>query len=228
LAAVDIVPGVVDELAATLARRYPGMRGYTRQNLFRIRQFFEAYRGRKKVSPLVTQLPWTHHLIILNQAEPPETRRRLLPVARRVCARRTRDTDGIAVSTWSISRSHGRGHPRASSIAPSRISAQSGAPRRAAPFVPAANRGAAEDERGRTAGRATHWPEHLSRAPARPGTAYDVPYGGRAGGTRFVNESSDCAWPGQGAERTVNVRQQIRVAGGSRFGARCGGGDPPA
>jgi len=35
---------------------------------------FEAYRGQKKVSPLVTQSPWTHHLIILSQAKPPETR----------------------------------------------------------------------------------------------------------------------------------------------------------
>jgi predicted nuclease of restriction endonuclease-like (RecB) superfamily len=66
--------GVVDELAATLARRYPGMRGYTRRNLFRMRQFFEAYRANEKVSPLVTQLPWTHHLIILGQAKPAETR----------------------------------------------------------------------------------------------------------------------------------------------------------
>jgi hypothetical protein len=55
-------PGVVDDLAATIARRYPGMRGYTRRNLFRMRQLYEAYRGQKKVSPLVTQLPWTHHL----------------------------------------------------------------------------------------------------------------------------------------------------------------------
>ena len=66
--------GVVDQLAATLARRYPGMRGYTRRNLFRMRQFFEAYRGKKKVSPLVTQLPWTHHLIILSQTRRPEER----------------------------------------------------------------------------------------------------------------------------------------------------------
>jgi predicted nuclease of restriction endonuclease-like (RecB) superfamily len=39
-----------------------------------MRQFYEAYQGHKKVSPLVTQLPWTHHLIILSQAKPPETR----------------------------------------------------------------------------------------------------------------------------------------------------------
>jgi predicted nuclease of restriction endonuclease-like (RecB) superfamily len=65
--------GVVDELAATLVRRYPGMRGYTRRNLFRMRQFFEAYRGQEKVSALLTQLPWTHHLLILGQAKlPPE------------------------------------------------------------------------------------------------------------------------------------------------------------
>jgi len=66
--------GVVDELAAAIARQYPGMRGYTRPNLFRMRQFYEAYRGNEKVSPLVRQLPWTHHLIILGQAKPPETR----------------------------------------------------------------------------------------------------------------------------------------------------------
>lgn len=66
--------GVVDEFAVTLARRYPGMRGYTRRNLFRMRQFYEAYRRNEKVSPLVRQLPWTHHLIILSQAKPPETR----------------------------------------------------------------------------------------------------------------------------------------------------------
>lgn len=32
-------------------------------------QFFEAHRGAKKVSPLVTQLPWTQHLIILSQTK---------------------------------------------------------------------------------------------------------------------------------------------------------------
>jgi predicted nuclease of restriction endonuclease-like (RecB) superfamily len=66
--------GVVDELAVAIARRYPGLRGYTRPNLFRMRQFYEAYSGNQIVSPLVRQLPWTHHLIILGQAKPPQTR----------------------------------------------------------------------------------------------------------------------------------------------------------
>lgn len=49
--------GIVEDLAADLARRYPGVRGYTRRNLFRMRQFFEAYRAHKKVSPLVSLTP---------------------------------------------------------------------------------------------------------------------------------------------------------------------------
>jgi predicted nuclease of restriction endonuclease-like (RecB) superfamily len=74
IASAEWGDGVVEDLAADLARRYPGVRGYTRRNLFRMRQFFEAYRAQKKVSPLVTQLPWTHHLIILSEAKPVETR----------------------------------------------------------------------------------------------------------------------------------------------------------
>ncbi len=66
--------GVVDELAATIAREYPGMRGYTRRNLFRMRQFYEVYRDEKKVSALLTQLPWTHHLLILSQTKLREER----------------------------------------------------------------------------------------------------------------------------------------------------------
>lgn len=66
--------GVVEELAATIAREYPGMRGYTRRNLFRMRQFYEAYRGNEKVSALLAQLPWTHHLLILGQTKLPEER----------------------------------------------------------------------------------------------------------------------------------------------------------
>lgn len=74
IASAEWGDGVVDDLASTLARRYPGRRGFTRPNLFRMRQFYEAYRSNEKVSPLVRQLPWTHHLIILSQAKPPETR----------------------------------------------------------------------------------------------------------------------------------------------------------
>lgn len=66
--------GVVDQLAAHIAQTHPGLRGFTRPNLFRMRQFYEAYRGDEKFSPLVRQLPWTHNLLILGKSKRPEER----------------------------------------------------------------------------------------------------------------------------------------------------------
>lgn len=65
---------MVEQLARYLAQTQPGLRGFTRANLFRMRQFYEAYPDWEFVSPLVRQLPWTHHLIILNQSKRPEER----------------------------------------------------------------------------------------------------------------------------------------------------------
>lgn len=75
LAAAVWGEGVVDSLAQHLARTMPGQRGFTRRNLFRMRQFFEAYStADKKVTALLTQLPWTHNLIILTQSKRHEER----------------------------------------------------------------------------------------------------------------------------------------------------------
>jgi predicted nuclease of restriction endonuclease-like (RecB) superfamily len=66
--------GVVEALARYIQRHHPSLRGFTRRNLFRMRQLFEAYKGKEKVPALLTQLPWTHHLIILGQSKRPEER----------------------------------------------------------------------------------------------------------------------------------------------------------
>ena len=50
---------------AYIAKTQPGLRGFTRANLFRMRQLYETYQGNEKVAPLVGQLPRSHHLIIL-------------------------------------------------------------------------------------------------------------------------------------------------------------------
>ena len=73
--------GVVEQLAEHIARSQPGLRGFTRPNLFRMRQFYEAYRGDEKVSALLRQLPWTHNLIILSQSKRPEEREFYLRLA---------------------------------------------------------------------------------------------------------------------------------------------------
>ena len=66
--------GVVDQLARHLAQTQPGLRGFTRRNLFRMRQFHACYRHSAIVSPLVSLLPWTHHLLILSYAKREEER----------------------------------------------------------------------------------------------------------------------------------------------------------
>lgn len=72
---------VVSQLAEHLARTQPWVRGFTRPNLFCMRQFNETYQGDEKVSPLVRQLPWTHNLIILSQSKRPEEREFYLRMA---------------------------------------------------------------------------------------------------------------------------------------------------
>ncbi|HGM5582764.1 TPA: YhcG family protein [Pseudomonas putida] len=72
---------VVSQLAAHLARTQPGLRGFTRRNLFRMRQFYETYRHEEKVSALLTQLPWTQNLTILSQSKLPEEREFYLRMA---------------------------------------------------------------------------------------------------------------------------------------------------
>jgi hypothetical protein len=61
--------GVVEQLARYIAERHPDWKGFARRNLFRMRQFYETYRDDEKVSPLVTQLSWTHNLMILSRAK---------------------------------------------------------------------------------------------------------------------------------------------------------------
>ncbi|MCK2125734.1 PDDEXK nuclease domain-containing protein [Thauera aromatica] len=74
LASAEWGDGVVAQLAEHIARTQPGLQGFTRRNLFRMRQFYEAYRGDEKISALLRRLPWTHNLIILSQSKRPEER----------------------------------------------------------------------------------------------------------------------------------------------------------
>ena len=73
--------GTVDRLAVYIAKTEPGLRGFSRANLFRMKQFYETYRDEPIVSPLVRQLPWSHHLVILGQSKRPEEREFYLRLA---------------------------------------------------------------------------------------------------------------------------------------------------
>jgi len=55
----------IDETAKYLKENCPEIKGFTRRGLYRMRQFYEAYKDNEFVSPLVTQISWTNHLLIL-------------------------------------------------------------------------------------------------------------------------------------------------------------------
>lgn len=64
----------IDQLADYLKSHGPDYNGYNRRNLYRMKQFYEAYADNEIVSPLVTQLSWSHHLVILSKTKTSEER----------------------------------------------------------------------------------------------------------------------------------------------------------
>jgi predicted nuclease of restriction endonuclease-like (RecB) superfamily len=60
---------VVEQLARDLRMRFPDMPGLSVQNLWRMRQFYLAYRDEPILSPLVREISWTNHLLILGHTE---------------------------------------------------------------------------------------------------------------------------------------------------------------
>lgn len=78
IAADGWAQSTVVQLAAYIAQREAGLRGFSPQNLWRMRQFFEAYSvggvADAKLSTLLRVLPWSSHLHILSRAKRPEER----------------------------------------------------------------------------------------------------------------------------------------------------------
>lgn len=74
IASAEWGEGVVDQLAHYLTETQPGLRGFTRRNLFRMRQFYDTYVGDEKVSPLVRELAWSLHLVIMSGCKQEEER----------------------------------------------------------------------------------------------------------------------------------------------------------
>lgn len=65
---------VIDEVASYIAKNNPGIKGFNRRGLYRMKQFYELYKDDEFVSPLVTQISWTNHLIIMTGAKTQEER----------------------------------------------------------------------------------------------------------------------------------------------------------
>lgn len=58
--------GIVQKLSADLQKKFPDMKVFSAQNLWRMKELYETYKDNEKLSPLVRELPWTHNVIILH------------------------------------------------------------------------------------------------------------------------------------------------------------------
>ena len=53
---------VVENLANDLQKDFPGIKGFSAQNLWYMRQFYTHYNGNSKLQPLVGEISWTKNL----------------------------------------------------------------------------------------------------------------------------------------------------------------------
>lgn len=65
---------IVQEFANFVQSKYAGIKGFSAQNIWRMKQFYETYAGNEKLSPLVRELPWTNNILIMVSAKTDEAR----------------------------------------------------------------------------------------------------------------------------------------------------------
>lgn len=59
----------IDSVSQYIQNQFPGIKGFTRRGLYRMKQFYETYAEDNFVSALLTQISWTNHLMILSKAK---------------------------------------------------------------------------------------------------------------------------------------------------------------
>ena len=55
---------VVSDFSEFLQAHYPRTKGFSVQNIWRMKQFYETYCDNEKLSPPVREIPWTSNLLI--------------------------------------------------------------------------------------------------------------------------------------------------------------------
>lgn len=65
---------VVGRLAQDLQQEFPGVKGFSVQNLWYMRQFYLEYHGSAKLQPLVGEIAWSNNLIIMSRCKDPMER----------------------------------------------------------------------------------------------------------------------------------------------------------
>ncbi|NCC05531.1 MAG: DUF1016 family protein, partial [Proteobacteria bacterium] len=60
---------IAERLAEDLRSEFPGISGFSRRNIFYMREFYVLYHNDDRVQPLVAQIGWSHNLAILQRCK---------------------------------------------------------------------------------------------------------------------------------------------------------------
>jgi len=61
--------GIVEQLSCDLTNEYANFKGFSRDNLWRMRMFYLAYKDDAKLAQLVPVLPWGHNILIMQKVK---------------------------------------------------------------------------------------------------------------------------------------------------------------
>lgn len=73
---------VVKELAIFILQTDPQLKGFSDKNLWRMKQFYEAYKNEPKLSPLLRELSWSHNLAIFSRCDSVEEKEFYLKISK--------------------------------------------------------------------------------------------------------------------------------------------------
>lgn len=65
---------VVQDFANFLKQAYPTASGFSAQNIWRMKQFYETYKDNEKLSPLVREITWSNNLLIMSGCKTEEAK----------------------------------------------------------------------------------------------------------------------------------------------------------
>jgi len=74
--------GVVTELAKYILTNEPSIKGFSDKNIWRMKQFYEAYKETPQLSTLLREISWSHNLIIISRCKTIEEREFYLKLAK--------------------------------------------------------------------------------------------------------------------------------------------------
>ena len=60
---------VVQRIAKDLQSTFPGIKGFSASNLWRMKLFHETYTDNQKLAPLVREIAWSHNLIVMERCK---------------------------------------------------------------------------------------------------------------------------------------------------------------